>query len=133
MHHTVDELRNTVSGFRASEREAESEQLRVYLGRAQELASMEQQVVSQAVLVAQAEQKISEEHSAMHRNMQISEHGLREELAEARSGQTRNWLEFMSARKEADALNRELLRSQERISDMRQAFEQANSAPSMGS
>ena len=41
--------------------------------------------------------------------------------------------EFMSARKDADALHRELLRRDERTQRLQQNLDHANSAPSMSS
>ena len=63
MLHVRGELQRAVSGFRASEMESESEQLRVYLVRAQEIAGVEQLVAEQAARFSHAEHRVNEEHS----------------------------------------------------------------------
>ena len=65
MHQVRDELRKAVSGCRASEIESESEQPKVYMLRAQELAGGEQHIAEQAAMVSNAEQWVSEEHAAI--------------------------------------------------------------------
>ena len=110
----MGDLQNAVSGVRASEKYSESEQWRVYLGWAQDLATIEQQIAAQDAAVAHAEQKIKEEHAAMHQNLQMSEHGLLEELTQLRSERDRSWIDIMGARKDAYALHPELLRRDER-------------------
>ena len=70
MHQFMDDLSRAVSGFRASEQESESEQSRVYLGRAKELALVEQRIAAQAALVSQTEHRICEEHAAMCQSKQ---------------------------------------------------------------
>ena len=47
-----------VSGFQASEMESESEQRRIFLGRAQELAGVEQRIVEQAAVVSQDQRRV---------------------------------------------------------------------------
>ena len=69
MHQVADDLRRAVSGFRASEMESESEQRRIFLGRAQELAGMEQRIVEQ--VAAQSEHGINEEYAAICQQQRV--------------------------------------------------------------
>ena len=91
----MGDVQNAVSGVRASEKYSESEQWRVYLGWAEDLATIEQQIAAQDAAVAHAEQKIKEEHAAMHQNLQMSEHGLLEELTQLSSERDRSWMHML--------------------------------------
>ena len=84
MHQVRDKLQHVVSGFRASEMESESEQLRTFLVRAQELAGVEQ-VAEQAAMVSHAEHRANEEHSAICRNERIQDYEAQQELDRLRS------------------------------------------------
>ena len=65
MHQVMDKLKGTITGFRESELESESEQQRMVLGRAQELAGVEHRVIEQVVLIFHAEQRMNEEYAVM--------------------------------------------------------------------
>ena len=71
MHQVADDLRRAVSGFRASEMESESEQRRIFIGRAQELAGMEQRIVEQVAVVSQSEHGINEEYAAICQQQRV--------------------------------------------------------------
>ena len=85
--------------FRASEVESESEQLSVYLVRAQEIAGMEQQVADQAARVSHAEHCVNEEHAAICRHKQVHDYEVQQELDRLRSACSQSRIEFLDATK----------------------------------
>ena len=133
----VDEVRQSVEGFRNSERESESQQQIMLLEKTQELMVVEQKVAEKVALLSRAEHQLNEEYSMLCRSKQDSDIALRreiEELGQERGKlrvelmtasrdtgtmrseieemtqeQGRLRLDFMSTTKDAEALNRYLL------------------------
>ena len=133
MHQVRDELHLAVSGFRASEEESESEQYRVFLVRAQEIAGMEQQVADQVARVSHAEHRVNEEHAAICRHKQMHDYEAQQELDRLRSECSQSRIDFLGAIKDAGALQREQLRKDEHTSHLQRSLEEANSGPSNSS
>ena len=98
--------------------ESESEQLRVFLLSAQELAGVEQQVGEQAALVSHAEHRVNEEHAAIYHHKQVQDQEVQQELERLRKECTKNRIEFLDATKDAGALRRELMRKDEQIQQL---------------
>ena len=107
MHQVRDELHLAVSGFRASEEESESEQYRVFLVRAQEIAGMEQQVADQVARVSHAEHRVNEEHAAICRHKQMHDYEAQQELDRLRIECSQSRIDFLRAIKDTGALQRE--------------------------
>ena len=134
MHHqVVDDLHRAVSGFRASAMESEGEQRRIFLGRAQELAGMEQRIVEQAAVVSQSEHRINEECAAICQQQRVQGLESSQELDQLKSERDRKHMSFVEATKDAGALRRELVLKDKLISKLQLSLEHANSAPSVGS
>ena len=133
MRQVMDELTRTIAGFRESELESESEQHKIFLGRAQGLAGMEHHVIEQVALISHAEQRMNEEYAVMCQSKQHADAALRQEIDQLVGERHRSHLEFMEETKEAGALRREMMRKDERILQFQHSLEQANSAPSVSS
>ena len=133
MRQVMDELTRTIAGFRESELESESEQRKIFLGRAQGLAGMEHHVIEQVALISHAEQRMNEEYAVMCQSKQHADAVLRQEIDQLVGERRRSHLEFMEETKEAGALRREMMRKDERILQFQHSLEQANSAPSVSS
>ena len=112
MHQVMEELNRTITitGCRESELESESEQHKIFLGRAQELAGAEHRVIEQVALISHAEQRMNEEYAVMCQSKQHADTALRQEIDQLVGERHRSHLEFMEETKEAGALRREMLR-----------------------
>ena len=133
MRQAMDELNRSITGFRESELESESEQRKIFLGRAQELAGVEHRVVEQVALISHAEQRMNEEYAVMCQSKQHADAALQQEIDQLVGERRRSRLEFMEETKEAGALRREMLRKDERIMQLQRSLEQTNSASSVSS
>ena len=119
MYMFVDELRQSVDGLRASERESESQQQRVFLEKAQELTAVEQKVAEQAALISRAEHNLNEEYAKLCKSRQDSDSALRNEIEERSPERDRLRIEFLTATKDAGAMSRQLL---DKDDEVRRAF-----------
>ena len=109
MYMFVDELRQSVDGFRASERESESQQQRVFFEKVQELTAVEQKVAEKAALISPAEHNLNEECVRLCKSRRDSDSTLRTEVEKMSHERDRLRIEFMTATKDAGAMNRQLM------------------------
>ena len=105
MYMFVDELRQSVDGFRASGRESESQQQKMFFEKAQELAAVEQKVAEQAASISRAEHNLNEEYAKLCKSKQDSDSTLRSEVEEMSQECDKLRIEFLTAAKNAGTLN----------------------------
>ena len=109
--------------------ESESEQLKVYVGR----AGVEQQFAAQAAMVSHIEHRVHEECTAPCQQRQMHDLEIYQKLERLRNTCDRNHMDFLNATKRAVALKRELARKDEHIAQLQQSLEQAKSVPFVSS
>ena len=105
MYRFVDEARQSVEGFRNSERESESQQQIMFLGKTQELMVTEQQVAEQVALLSRAEHQLNEEYSTLRRSKQDSDIALRREIEELGQERGKLRVELMTASRDTGAMH----------------------------